>query len=72
MIQFIDGGVCAAKGYKANGIHCGLRKNAVKKDLAMIVSEQKASAACVYTTNLVKGAPIYVTKKNIPIPLSRC
>ena len=65
MIKFIEGGICAAKGFKANGVHCGLRKNTVKKDLALIVSEKKAAAAAVYTTNLVKGAPIYVTKKNI-------
>ncbi|MCD8035811.1 MAG: bifunctional glutamate N-acetyltransferase/amino-acid acetyltransferase ArgJ [Clostridiales bacterium] len=64
-MNFIDGGVCAAKGYKANGVHCGIRKPAVKKDLALIVSETKASAAAVYTQNLVKGAPIAVTKKNI-------
>ena len=64
-MNFIDGGVCAAKGFKANGIHCGIRKNRTKKDLALIVSEVKASAAAVYTTNLVKGAPIFVTKKHI-------
>ena len=61
----IPGGVCAAKGFKANGIHCGIRKNKTKKDLALIVSEVPASAASVYTKNLVKGAPIYVTRENI-------
>jgi len=61
----IPGGVCAAKGFKANGIHCGIRKNKTKKDLALIVSEKTASAASVYTKNLVKGAPIYVTRENI-------
>lgn len=65
MIKMISGGVCAAKGYKANGIHCGIRRNTKKKDLSMILSEVPASAAGVYTTNLVKGAPIYVTKKHI-------
>lgn len=64
-MKFIDGGVCAAKGFKANGIHCGIRKNRTKKDLALIVSEAKAAAAAVYTTNLVKGAPIFVTQKHI-------
>lgn len=64
-MKFIDGGVCAAKGFKANGIHCGIRKNRTKRDLALIVSDVKAVAAAVYTTNLVKGAPIYVTKNNI-------
>ena len=65
MIKVIDGGVCAAKGYRANGIHCGIRRNTTKNDLSMIVSDVPASAAGVYTTNLVKGAPIYVTKKHI-------
>ena len=61
----IKGGVCAAKGFKASGVHCGIRKNKTKKDLALIYSEKKAVAACVYTTNLVKGAPITVTKANV-------
>jgi len=65
MIQIISGGVCAAKGFQANGIHCGIRKNQSKKDLALIISEKKAAAAAVYTTNLVKGAPLYVTHDNI-------
>ena len=61
----IAGGVCAAKGFKAAGIHCGIRKNKTKKDLALIVSDVPAGAAAVYTTNLVKGAPLTVTKNNI-------
>lgn len=61
----IDGGICAAKGFFASGVHCGIRKNKSKKDLALIVSEVPASAACVYTLNLVKGAPIEVTRKNV-------
>ena len=64
-MKIITGGVCAARGFKANGIHCGIRKNHSKKDLALIVSDVPASAAAVYTTNLVKGAPITVTKANI-------
>ena len=64
-MKYIEGGVCAAKGYKASGVHCGIRKNKTKKDLALIVSDIPASAAGVYTLNLVKGAPILVTKKNI-------
>ena len=59
----ITGGVCAAKGFTANGVHCGIRKNRSKRDLALIYSEVRASAAAVYTTNLVKGAPLTVTKK---------
>lgn len=61
----ITGGVCAAKGYTAGGIHCGIRKNQSKKDLALIVSEKRAAAAAVYTCNLVKSAPIKVTKRNL-------
>ena len=64
-MKIIQGGVCAATGFKANGVHCGIRKNHSKKDLALIVSEKKAAAAAVYTTNLVKGAPLAVTKQNI-------
>lgn len=64
-MNYIEGGVCAAKGFQASGVHCGIRKNHTKKDLAFIVSEVKAAAAAVYTTNLVKGAPLAVTKANL-------
>ena len=64
-MNIISGGVCAAKGFQANGIHCGIRHNKTKRDLALIYSEVPASAASVYTSNLVKGAPIAVTKAHI-------
>ncbi len=64
-MKLIEGGVCAAKGFTAGGIHCGIRKNKEKKDLSVIYSETPASAAAVYTTNLVKGAPLRVTKDHI-------
>ncbi|MEE0839418.1 MAG: bifunctional glutamate N-acetyltransferase/amino-acid acetyltransferase ArgJ [Acutalibacteraceae bacterium] len=64
-MKIIEGGVCAAKGFTASGIHCGIRMNKSKKDLALIYSERVANAAAVYTTNLVKGAPLTVTKKHI-------
>jgi glutamate N-acetyltransferase/amino-acid N-acetyltransferase len=64
-MKLIEGGVCAAKGFTANGIHCGIRKNHSKRDLALILSSVPASAAAVYTTNLVKGAPLTVTKNHI-------
>ena len=64
-MEFIEGGICAAKGFTAGGIHCGIRKNKTKRDLALIFSEKKASAAAVYTTNLVKGAPLAVTKMHL-------
>ncbi len=65
MFKIIDGGICAAQGFKANGIHCGIRKNRTKRDIALIVSDVRATAAATYTTNLVKGAPLTVTKNNI-------
>ena len=49
MIKEINGGICAAKGFTANGIHCGIRKNKTKRDLALIYSAVPASAAAVYT-----------------------
>ena len=64
-MKVIEGGVCAAKGFTANGIHCGIRKNHSKKDLSLIFSAVPASAAAVYTTNLVKGAPLTVTKNHL-------
>ena len=64
-MEIIKGGVCAAKGFKANGIHCGIRKNKDKRDLSLIYSEAPSYAAAVYTTNLVKGAPLTVTKRHI-------
>ncbi len=63
--KFIDGSVTAAKGFKASGIHCGIRKNKSKRDLALIYCEKKCTAAAVYTTNLVQSSPITVTKKNL-------
>ena len=65
MLKQIQGGVCAAKGFTANGVHCGIRKNKTKRDLALIYSETRATAVATYTQNLVKGAPLTVTKNNI-------
>ncbi len=65
MIQFINGGVTAPKGFLAAGIHCGIRKNKSKKDLALIYSQTDCDAAAVYTQNLVYGAPITVTRKHL-------
>ena len=63
--KFIDGSVTAAKGFKASGIHCGIRKNKEKRDLGLIYCEKKCTAAAVYTTNLVQSSPITVTRKNL-------
>lgn len=65
LIKEIKSGVCAPEGYKANGVHCGIRRNKTKKDFALIVSDVRAAAAGVYTSNLVKGAPVIVTKNNL-------
>ena len=64
-LQEIGGGVCAPKGFIAGGIHCGIRKNKEKRDLALILSDRPCAAACTYTTNKVKGAPIAVTKAHV-------
>ena len=64
-MKIIDGGVCAAKGFKAGAIRCGIRKSQTKKDLAMILSDCECSAAAVYTTNRVKAAPILLTMNNL-------
>ncbi len=83
-MEFVEGGVCAAKGFKANGVHCGISRKALaekpenftmqanlpaegkkKHDLAMICSDQPCTAAAMYTTNKVQGAPIAVTREHL-------
>lgn len=70
----IDGGICAAKGFKASGTYCGIKKPNVdnfnpeiqhKNDICLFASDAQCNAACVYTQNKVKGAPILVTKANM-------
>ena len=61
----IEGGVCAAKGFRANGLNCGLNSDKQKNDLGLVISDVMCSAAAVYTTNKVKGAPILVTKAHL-------
>ncbi len=63
--EYIEGGVTAALGFKASGIHCGIRKNRDKKDLALLASDRPATAAAIYTKNLVIGAPCTVTKQHL-------
>ena len=65
MFSFIDGGVTAPQGFTAAGVHCGIRKNRQKRDLGLIVSDRSAAAAAVYTQNLVKGAPLTVTRTHL-------
>ena len=64
-MKVIEGGVTAAQGFTAAGIYCGIRKNKSKSDLALIYSKVPCAAAAVYTQNLVKGAPIQVTRRNL-------
>lgn len=63
----ITGGVCAAKGFTAAAVHCGVKAGSSpeKDDLALILSEKECAAAAVYTLNRVKAAPIYVTMDHL-------
>lgn len=64
--EFVDGGVCAAEGFTAAGVIAGIKAgNTTKRDLAMIFCAERCKATALYTTNKVKGAPIYVTKKHL-------
>ena len=64
-IKPIAGGVCAAAGFKAAGVHAGFRKNKDKLDLAMIVADDLCNAAGVFTTNKVFAAPVGVTRAHL-------
>jgi glutamate N-acetyltransferase/amino-acid N-acetyltransferase len=64
-IEFIEGGVTAVPGFTASGVHCGIRKNRTKRDLALILADRPCAAAAVYTTNKVKAAPLFLTMKNL-------
>ena len=62
---YMEGGVCAAEGFSASGLNCGLNSDPNKNDLCLLYSERPCVTAAVYTTNKVKGAPIVVTKRNL-------
>ena len=65
-MKFIDGGVCAAQGFQASGLHVGVKTHATwKKDVALIVSDVDCAAAAVFTKNVVKAAPIHVDKAHL-------
>ncbi len=64
-IQPCEGGICAAEGFKAAGVHAGFRKNKSKRDLALILADVDCSAAGVYTTNKVFAAPVGVTRAHL-------
>ena len=66
MLKLIDGGVCAAQGFKAAGIHVGVKTHADwKKDVALIVSDVDCAASAVFTKNVVKAAPIHVDRAHL-------
>ena len=65
MLKISSGNVCTPLGFRANGIHCGIRKNQSKRDLTLIVSDVPCTAAAVYTQNRVKGAPLLVTRDHL-------
>lgn len=63
--KFIDGGVCAAKGFMASGVNAHIKANSKKNDMAIVYCDKLCNAAALYTQNKVKGAPITVTKKHL-------
>ena len=75
--RYIEGGVCAAQGFKANGLYCGIKDphaapdgnespiSDVKNDLCLVTSDKMCNAAAVFTQNKVKGAPVTVSQKNL-------
>ena len=78
--KYIDGGVCAAKGFKANGLYCGIKKamdaaekpdgnesplSNEKPDLCLVAADVMCNAAAVFTQNKVKGAPVTVSQKHL-------
>ena len=64
-MEWIEGGVCAAKGFQAGAVHCGIKASQKKTDVALIVSDCCCAAAAVYTNNLVKAAPLHVTRSHL-------
>ena len=66
-MNYIEGGVCAAKGFSANGLNCGINPDKNKNDLCMVYSDVLCNTAAVYTQNKVKGSPIVVTKRNLAL-----
>lgn len=63
--NYVEGGVCAAEGFVANGLNCGINPDRAKNDLGMLYSEVPCNTAAVYTLNKVQGAPITVTKEHL-------
>ena len=63
--KLIPGGICAPAGFSAAGVHCGIRHNHSKLDLALIKADVRCAGAGCYTTNKVYGAPITVDREHL-------
>src|SRR5690606_6339709 len=63
MLTPVAGGVTAPRGFQAAGVHAGIKRK--RRDVALIVSAVPAAAAATYTTNIVKAAPLLVTREHI-------
>lgn len=63
--NFIEGGVCAPAGFLASGVLAGIKKNSVKKDLALVFSERDCCAAGMFTKNVVKAEPVLITRDRV-------
>ena len=61
----VEGGICAPQGFSAAGVHCGIRHNHTKPDLAVIKADVRCTGAACYTTNKVYGAPITVDREHL-------
>ncbi len=70
-MKIIEGGVCAAKGFKAGSVRCGVKESRTNDDTAIIFSECECTAAATYTMNRVKAAPLYVTMEHLEDGVAR-
>ena len=70
-MKIIEGGVCAAKGFKAGSVRCGVKESRTNDDTAIIFSERECTAAATYTMNRVKAAPLYVTMEHLEDGVAR-
>ena len=66
-MSFIEGGVCAPKGFQASGVICGIRPNPVKNDLAVVASDEACTCAGVFTRNVVKAAPVLLDMETVKL-----
>ena len=70
-MSFIEGGVCAPKGFQASGVKCGIRPNPVKNDLAVVASDEACTCAGVFTKNVVKAAPVLLDMETVKMGKAR-